>query len=80
MVANILSTEHPRPRGWGQKVKLFLFSESSHVAYQIKGNLAQSTMKANMLSLYTPTTPGMGSKGHFFKSSLVTYQIKVEEV
>ena len=58
------------------------FSESSHVAYQIKGNRAQSTMKANMLSLHTPTTPGMGSKGVFFfsKSGHVAYQIKVEEV
>ena len=57
---------HPRPSGWGQKVKLYLFSESSRVAYQIKGNWAQSTMKANSLSLHTPTTPGAGSKGHFF--------------
>ena len=40
-------------------------------------------MKANMLSLHTPTTPGVGSKGHFFffsKSGHVAYQIKVEEV
>ena len=42
------------------------FSESSLVAYEIKGNWAQSTMKANMLSLHTPTTPGVGSNGHFF--------------
>ena len=35
-------------------------------------------MKANMLSLHTPTTPGVGSKGHFFfifsKSGHVAYQ------
>ena len=40
-------------------------------------------MKANMLSLHTPTTPWVGSKGHFFffsKSGQVAYQIKVEEV
>ena len=38
-------------------------------------------MKANMLSLHTPATPGMGSKGHFFsKSGHFAYQIKVEEV
>ena len=51
------------------------FSESSHVAYQIK---------ANMLSLHTPSTPGVWSKGHIFfffsKSGHVAYQIKVEEV
>ena len=40
-------------------------------------------MKASMLSLHTPTTPGMGSKGHFLffsKSGHVAYQSKVEEV
>ena len=40
-------------------------------------------MKANMLSLLTPTTPGVGSKGHFVffpKSGHVAYQIKVKEV
>ena len=66
---------HPRR---GQKFKLYIFSESS----QIKGNLAQSTMKANMLSLHTPTTTGWGQKVIFFfsKSGHVAYQIKVEEV
>ena len=40
-------------------------------------------MKANMLSLHTPTTPGVGSKDHMFffsKSGHVAYQIKLEEV
>ena len=40
-------------------------------------------MKANMLSLHTPATRGMGSKGHFVffsKSGHVAYQIKEEEV
>ena len=38
-------------------------------------------MKASMLSLHTPTTPGAGSKGHFLffsKSGHVAYQSKVE--
>ena len=37
-------------------------------------------MKANKLSLHTPTTPGVGSKGHFLffsKSGHVAYQSKV---
>ena len=42
------------------------FSEYGHVAYQIKGNEAYNNMLANILSLLTPLTPGMGSKGHFF--------------
>ena len=40
-------------------------------------------MKASMLLLHTPTTPGVGSKGHFLffsKSGHVAYQSKVEEV
>ena len=39
-------------------------------------------MKANMLSLHTPKTPGWGQKVFFFisKSGHVAYQIKVEEV
>ena len=39
-------------------------------------------MKANMLSLHTPTTPGVGSKGHFIFNfqGHVAYQIKEEEV
>ena len=39
------------------------FSESSHVAYQIKGNGAYSTMQAH----HTPLVLGVGSKGqHIF--------------
>ena len=83
MVANILPTDTSMTQGVGSKGQTIYFSESSHVAYQIKGNWAQRTMKANMLSLHTPVTPGVGSKGHFVffsKSGHVAYQIKVEEV
>ena len=82
MVANILPTDTPLTQGVGSKGQTISFSESSHVAYQIKGNSAQSTMNTNMLSLHTPMTPRLGSKGHFFssKSGHVAYQIKVEEV
>ena len=83
MVANILPLDTPSTQGVGSKGQTISFSEHNHVAYQIKGNLAQNTMKANMLSLHTPTTPGMGSKGHLFffsKSGHVAYQFKVEEV
>ena len=66
MVANILPTDIPLTQGVRYKGQTISFSERSHVAYQIKGNCAQSTMKANMLSFHTPTTPGVGSKGHFF--------------
>ena len=53
---------HPLPIGLGQKVKTF-FSESTHAANQIKGNGALKTMHAHILSLYTLSVPGVGSKG-----------------
>ena len=61
------------------------FSESSNVAYQIKGNLPQSTMKASMLFLHTPSIPGVGSKCQivfFFVSENghVACKINVKEV
>ena len=73
---------HPRPRGWGQKVKLYIFSESSHVAYQIKAEDAGSNMVANILPTDTPSTQGVGSKGQtisFSESSHVAYQIKADD-
>ena len=76
MVGNILPTDTPLTQGVGSKGQTISFSESSHVAYQMKGNRAQSTMKANMLSLQTPATPGVGSKVHFVffsKSGHVAY-------
>ena len=84
MVANILPTDTPSTQGVGSKGQTIYFCESTHVAYQIKGNWAQSTMKANMLYLRTPTTPGGGVKRSYYfffsKSGHVAYQIKVEEV
>ena len=44
----------------------FLYSEHDHVAYQIKGNDECSNMQANILSLHTPSTPGVGSKVNTF--------------
>ena len=82
MVAYILPTDTPLTQGFGSKGQTIYFCESSHVAYQINVNWAQSTIKANMLSLHTPMTAGVGSKVFFFfsKSGHVVYQIKVEEV
>ena len=46
---------HTLDPGVGSNGQTISFSESSHDAYQkgIKGNWAQSTMKANMVSLHT---------------------------
>ena len=55
------------------------FSESSHVAYQIKADNAGSNMVANILPIDTPLTQGVGSKVQaisFTESSHVEYQIK----
>ena len=63
----------------GSKGQTIYFSESSHVAYQIKADDAGSNMVANILPTDTPLTQGVGSKGQtisFTESSHVAYQIK----
>ena len=79
MVANILPTDTPSTQGVGSKGQTIYFSESSHVAYQIKADDAGSNMVANILPTDTPLTQGVGSKGqiiYFTESSHVAYQIK----
>ena len=76
MVANILPTDTPSTPGVGSKGQTIIFSESSHVAYQIN---AGSNMVANILPTDTPLTQGVGSNGQtisFTESSHVAYQIK----
>ena len=79
MVADILPTDSPSTQGLGSKGQTIFFSESSHVAYQIKAEDLGSSMVANILPTDTPSTQGMGSKGQtisFSESSHVAYQIK----
>ena len=63
MVANILPTDTPSTQGLGSKGQTSSFSESSHVAYQIKTDDAGSNMVANILPTDTLSTQGVGSKG-----------------
>ena len=65
MVVNILPTDRRSTQGVGLKGQTIYFCERSHVPYQIKGNCAQSTIKANMLSLHT-NDPWGGVKRSFF--------------
>ena len=79
MVANILLTDTPLTQGVGSKGQTLSFSESSHVANQIKAYDAGSNMVANILPTDTPLTQGLGSKGQtisFSECSHVAYQIK----
>ena len=80
MVANILPTDTPSTQGVGSNGQTIYFSESSHVAYQIKADDAGSNMVANILPTDTPLTRGRGGvKGQtisFTESSHVAYQIK----
>ena len=79
MVAYILPTDTPSTQGVGSKGQSIYFSESSHVAYQIKADDAGSNMVANILPTDTPLIQGVGSKGQtisFTESSHVAYQIK----
>ena len=63
MVANILPTDTPSTQGVGSKGQTIYFSESSHVAYQIKADDTGSKMVANIMPTDTPSTQGVGSKG-----------------
>ena len=54
---------HTLDPGVGSKGQTIYFSESSHVAYQIKADDAGSNMVANILPTDTPLTQGVGSKG-----------------
>ena len=62
MVANILPTDTPSTQGMGSKGQTLSFSESSHVAYQIKADEACSNMVENILPTDTPSTQGWGQK------------------
>ena len=55
MEANILLTDTPSTLGVGSKGQTISFSESSHVAYQIKADDAGSNMVANILPTDTPS-------------------------
>ena len=62
MIANSLPTDTPLTQGMGSKGQTLSFSESSHVAYQIKAEKAGSSMVAIYLLTDTPSTKGVGSK------------------
>ena len=79
MVANILPTDTPLTQGDGSKGQTIYFSESSHVAYQIKADDAGSNMVANILPTDTPSTQGVGSKGQtklFLKVVMLHIKLK----
>ena len=61
MVANILPTDTPLTQGVGSKGQAIYFSESSHVACQIKADDAGSNMVGNILPTAT-LDPGGGVK------------------
>ena len=74
-----MPTDPPSTQWVGSKGQTLSFSESSHVAYQIKAYDPGSNMVANILPTETPLTQGVGSKGQtksFPESSHLAYQIK----
>ena len=56
------SDTHPLPLGWDQKVKS-IFTENSHVAYQIKREWSIEYHAAHIMPLYTSSAPWVESKG-----------------
>ena len=80
MVAYILPTDTPSTQGVGSKGQTIFFSQSSHVAYQIKADDAGSNM-ANILPTDTPLTQGVGSKGQTISfTEVVMLHIKLKGI
>ena len=78
MVANILPTDTPLTLAVGSK---YFFSESSHVAFQIKRYRVYITMKVNILThTLDPLGEVKGQIYFFSESGYVAYQIKGKEV
>ena len=82
MVANILPTDTSLAQGVGSKGQTIYFSESSHVAYQIKAYYVGSNMVANIFPTDTPSTQGVGSKGQTisFFLKVVMLHIKLKAI
>ena len=81
MVSNILSTDTPSTQGVWSKGQTISFSESSHVAYQIKADEAGSNMVATFLPTDTPSTQGWGSKCQtIFFLKVVMLHIKLKGI
>ena len=67
MVANSLPIDPlPRPFRVESKGQNSTFSDHGHLAYQIKGYDECSNMQAHILSLHTPSNPGVGSEDQTF--------------
>ena len=79
MVANILPTDTHLTQEVGSKGQTIYFSESSHVAYQIKADDAGSNMVANILPTDTPSTQGVGSKGSSYIFNMLHTKLKAIE-
>ena len=79
MVANILPTDTPSTQGVGSKGQTISFSESSHVANQIKADDAGSNMIAKILPTNTPSIQGVGSNYIFFLK-VVMLHIKLKGI
>ena len=81
MVANIFPTDTPLTQGVGSKGQTLYFSESSHVAYQIKADDAGSNMIANFSPTDTPSTQGWGQKVKLYLYlKVVTLNIKLKGI
>ena len=67
--------------GGGAEAKIKLFSEYSHVAYQIKADIVQK-LSSKYFAHRTPWTQGVGLKGQtkYFFVKVVMLHIKVKGI
>ena len=74
-VSKLFARRHTHDPGMGVKVQNNIFLKVV-IAYQINGNGAYNTMRAQTPSLHTPSTPGPKVNGIFTDICHVAYQIK----
>ena len=82
MEANILPTDTPLTQGVGSKGQTIYFSESSHVAYQIKADDAGSNMVGKYFAHRYTLDPGGGVKrsNNIFFLKVVMLHIKLKAI
>ena len=66
MQAHILSLHTPSTPGVGSEVETFFFSESSHVAYQIRRELSIEYHTSTFCPYTLPRPLGWGQRSKYF--------------
>ena len=77
----IVAKSHPLPRGWGQKVNIYIIPKVVMLHIELKGIEHKTPWKQMCSFLHTLDSLGGVKRSFFFlESGQVAYQIKVKDV